>query len=185
MRLAVARAGNVIGGGDWAKDRIVVDAVSAWSQSERVEIRSPLATRPWQHVLEPLSGYLNLGRDLFNNKELNGEGFNFGPRAEQNRTVKELLADLSKYWNFNDSSDAFIVTDNIYFHEATLLKLDCDKSLALLRWQAILDYQDTIRFTSEWYYNFYKNLENMSTVTLKQISEYENIAKSKALKWTV
>jgi len=184
VRLAVARAGNVIGGGDWAKDRIVVDAVSAWSQSERVEIRSPQATRPWQHVLEPLSGYLNLGRDLYNNKELNGEGFNFGPRAEQNRTVKELLSDLSRYWNFNNSSDAFIVTDNISFHEATLLKLNCDKSLALLRWQAVLDYQDTIRFTSEWYYNHYKNRDNMLTVTRNQILEYENIAKSKVLRWT-
>jgi CDP-glucose 4,6-dehydratase len=185
VRLAVARAGNVIGGGDWAKDRIVVDAVSAWSEGERVEIRSPQATRPWQHVLEPLSGYLNLGKDLYGNKKLNGEGFNFGPRAEQNRTVKELLSDLSKYWNFNNSSDAFVVTDNIYFYEATLLKLNCDKSLALLKWQAILDYQDTIRFTSEWYYNHYKNRDNMITVTIKQISEYESIAKSKALRWTV
>jgi CDP-glucose 4,6-dehydratase len=185
VRLAVARAGNVIGGGDWAKDRIVVDAVSAWSQGERVEIRSPQATRPWQHVLEPLSGYLHLGKDLYNNKELNGEGFNFGPRAEQNRTVKELLSDLSSYWNFNKSSDAFIVIDNISFYEATLLKLNCDKSLSLLKWQSTLDYHDTIRFTSEWYYGHYKNCDNMMVVTIKQIFEYENIAKSKGLRWTV
>jgi CDP-glucose 4,6-dehydratase len=184
VRLAIARAGNVIGGGDWAKDRIVVDAVAAWSRNKKVEIRSPQATRPWQHVLEPLSGYLNLGKNLYNNKELNGEGFNFGPRAEQNRTVKELLSDLSEYWNFKNSDDAYNITDNILFHEATLLKLNCDKSLALLKWQAALEYQDTIKFTSEWYYNYYKNNGNMMIETINQIDEYETIAKRRALKWT-
>jgi CDP-glucose 4,6-dehydratase len=184
VRLAVARAGNVIGGGDWAKDRIVVDAVVAWSQSEKVEVRRPQATRPWQHVLEPLSGYLSLGQSLYNDKKLNGEGFNFGPRAEQNRTVRELLSDLSGYWDFNKSDDAFTVTDNILFHEATLLKLNCDKSLALLKWQAALEYQDTIKFTSEWYYDYYQNSADMMIKTIKQIGEYENIAKSKSLKWT-
>ena len=184
VRLSVARAGNVIGGGDWAQDRIVVDCVEAWSRRESVEIRSPDATRPWQHVLEPLSGYLNLGCNLYNDKELSGEGFNFGPRAEQNHTVVELLEDLSKYWNFDDVSDAFTITGYIPFHEAELLKLNCDKALALLQWQATLDYKDTIKFTSEWYYDYYKNSGNIMTVTIKQISEYENIAKSKLLKWT-
>ena len=102
VRLAVARAGNVIGGGDWAQDRIVVDCVEAWNEPKSVEIRSPGATRPWQHVLEPLSGYLNLGQALYNDKGLNGESFNFGPRAEQNHTVVELLKDLSEYWNFEN-----------------------------------------------------------------------------------
>ena len=182
--LAVARAGNVIGGGDWAQDRIVVDCVEAWSKGESVEIRSPEATRPWQHVLEPLSGYLNLGQALVDDKSLNGEGLNFGPRAEQNHTVVELLKDLSEYWYFDNVSDAFTVTDNIPFHEAGLLKLNCDKSLALLKWQAALDYQDTIKFTSEWYYDHYKNGGDMMAKTIQQIGEYENIAKSKLLKWT-
>ena len=184
VRLAVARAGNVIGGGDWAQDRIVVDCVEAWSANESVEIRSPKATRPWQHVLEPLSGYLNLGQALYSNRDLNGEGLNFGPRAEQNHTVVELLEDLSEYWHFDNASDAFTVTDNIPFHEAGLLKLNCDKALALLKWQAALDYQDTIKFTSEWYYDHYKNNGDMMTKTIKQIGEYEEIAKSKSLKWT-
>ena len=105
VRLAVARAGNVIGGGDWAQDRIVVDCVEAWSEPKSVEIRSPGATRPWQHVLEPLSGYLNLGQALYNDRGLNGESFNFGPRAEQNHTVVELLKDLSEYWYFENVSD--------------------------------------------------------------------------------
>ena len=184
VRLAVARAGNVIGGGDWAQDRIVVDCVEAWSKSKSVEIRSPGATRPWQHVLEPLSGYLNLGQELYNDRGLNGEGFNFGPRAEQNHTVVELLKNLSEYWYFESVSDAFTVTDNIPFHEAGLLKLNCDKSLALLKWQAALDYQDTIKFTSEWYYDYYKNSSDMMAKTIRQIGEYEIIAKSRLLKWT-
>lgn len=184
IRLAIGRAGNVIGGGDWAKDRIVVDCMVAWSSNEIVEIRSPKATRPWQHVLEPLSGYLNLGQALYNCISLNGEAFNFGPRSEQNRTVVQLLQDLSKYWSFSDISKAYYVTDNIPFHEAGLLKLNCDKALVYLKWQASLDYEKTIEFTSQWYYDFYKSDKDILVKTIEQIIEYENIAQEKALKWT-
>ena len=177
VKLGIGRAGNVIGGGDWAKDRIVVDCMQAWNKGEYVEIRSPKSTRPWQHVLEPLSGYLKLGLDLYNEDSLNGEGFNFGPRAEQNRTVQELLEDLSKYW-ISDVKETFKITDNIPFHEAGLLKLNCDKALAYLKWQSSLKYQDTIRFTSEWYFNFYKNKDiNILDFTMSQIQEYEEIYK--------
>jgi CDP-glucose 4,6-dehydratase len=184
IRLAVARAGNVIGGGDWAKDRVVVDAVSAWSKNQAVNIRSPNATRPWQHVLEPLSGYLNLGMKLHNNNNLNGEGFNFGPLTEQNITVKHLLSEISKYWGFNSASDALIIKESNDFHEATLLKLNCEKSLNLLEWQSALDHKDTVRLTSKWYHTYYKNSDNMELVTTKQIAEYENIANLKKLQWT-
>ncbi len=185
IKLAVGRAGNVIGGGDWAKDRIVVDCMIAWSRGEAVEIRSPKATRPWQHVLEPLSGYLRLAQALNENSSLSGEAFNFGPKAEQNHTVVELLKDLSRYWNFKDSSLAFRVTENIPFHEAGLLKLNCDKALFYLKWQSSLKYRDTIRFTSEWYYDFYKRDVNIYNKTIKQIEEYENIAKEGGLIWTI
>jgi CDP-glucose 4,6-dehydratase len=184
IKLAIGRAGNVIGGGDWAKDRIVVDCMEAWSQGKLVEIRSPEATRPWQHVLEPLGGYLNLGVALFKHGSLHGEGFNFGPRAEQNHTVKKLLEDLSTYWNFDNASDAFTVTDNIPFHEAGLLKLNCDKALAYLKWQASLTYEETIKFTSQWYFDFYKTDKNVFETTIKQIEDYENIAQHKKLEWT-
>ena len=184
IKLAIGRAGNVIGGGDWATDRIVVDCMQAWSKDKLVEIRAPKATRPWQHVLEPLSGYLNLGAELYINDSLHGEGFNFGPRAEQNHTVEDLLIDLSKYWNFKDVNDAYKVTGNIPFHEAGLLKLNCDKALFYMKWQANMEYKDTIRFTSEWYYDFYKSNKNIHDKTLEQISEYENMAISKGLKWT-
>ncbi len=184
ITLAIGRAGNVIGGGDWAKDRIVVDCMEAWSENKTVEIRSPEATRPWQHVLEPLSGYLNLGQILFENISLHGEAFNFGPRAEQNHTVKQLLEDLSKYWNFVSVDNAFTVTDNIPFHEAGLLKLNCDKALFYFKWQANLEYKDTIRLTSAWYYDFYKTKKDILDKTLEQIAEYENMAQDKELKWT-
>lgn len=182
VRLCIARAGNVIGGGDWAKDRIIVDAMIAWSQGNKVEIRSPQATRPWQHVLEPLSGYLSLGEQLHADVKLTGEGFNFGPAAEQNRTVKELLSDSSKYWDVEDD-EAFMITGNIPFHEAGLLKLNCDKALACLDWKPNLKYQDTIKFTSEWY-NAYYQKDLMFSKTLSQITQYEDMAKTKDLKWT-
>ncbi len=176
IRLAIGRAGNVIGGGDWAKDRIVVDCVEAWSRGDEVKIRSPKATRPWQHVLEPLGGYLHLGAELYRRRELHGEAFNFGPRAEQNRTVLELLTDLAKYW---DIQKPYKVTDNIPFHEAGLLKLNCDKALFYLKWQSVLEYSETIKFTSEWYYNFYKGSQDNYQKTFKQIEEYEKLAKER------
>lgn len=184
IQLAIGRAGNVIGGGDWAKDRIVVDCMEAWSDNKTVEIRSPEATRPWQHVLEPLSGYLNLGQVLCENDFLDGEAFNFGPRAEQNHTVKKLLEDLSVYWHFDNVDDTFTIIDNIPFYEAGLLKLNCDKALFHFKWQANLEYKDTIKFTSEWYYDFYRSEKNIFDKTLEQIIEYENMAKEKNLQWT-
>ena len=99
VRLASVRAGNVIGGGDWADYRIVPDCIKAWIKGESVEIRSPKATRPWQHVLEPLSGYLTIAKKLCEDINFNGESFNFGPKAEYNKTVMELINDLSKNWN--------------------------------------------------------------------------------------
>jgi CDP-glucose 4,6-dehydratase len=98
VRIGVGRAGNVIGGGDWARDRIVADCMRAWSAAAPVEIRSPKATRPWQHVLEPLSGYLALGAALHESAKLHGEAFNFGPRAEHNHTVLELIQSLAQGW---------------------------------------------------------------------------------------
>jgi CDP-glucose 4,6-dehydratase len=182
VRLAIGRAGNVIGGGDWAKDRIVVDCVEAWNRGEKVEIRSPKATRPWQHVLEPLSGYLDLGAELFQNRDLHGEAFNFGPRSEQNHTVLELLSDLAKYWKIDEP---YRVTDNIPFHEAGLLKLNCDKALFYLKWQSTMVYKDTIKFTSEWYFNFYRGEKDILDLTLQQIENYEKLAKERELKWSL
>lgn len=184
VKLATGRAGNVIGGGDWADDRIVADCMRAWNDNKTVEIRSPMATRPWQHVLEPLSGYLALGQSLLLNPELHGEQFNFGPKAEQSHTVADLLGDLSKFWDFSSSSQAFEVTDNIPFHEAGLLKLNCDKALFSMGWEANLKYAECIKLVSEWYYSFYKENIDMYSFTVEQIKEYENKAVVNNLVWT-
>ena len=184
VKIGVGRAGNVIGGGDWAKDRIVVDCVQSWSRGESVEIRSPKATRPWQHVLEPLSGYLTLAESLANQSDLHGETFNFGPRAEQNRTVVQLLTDLHKTWESTSVEKAYDVTDNIPFHEAGLLKLNCDKALLHLQWESNLDYAETIEMVGTWYSNFYSEKTDMYDFTLQQIASYEGLAKERQRVWS-
>lgn len=172
IQLGVARAGNVIGGGDWSVDRIVVDTVKAFSQQQPVVIRSPHATRPWQHVLEPLSGYLRLGQALQETgKGLDGEAFNFGPRAEQTKTVKQLVEDIAQIWGI---SNPLQVTDETPFNEATLLKLNCDKALARLQWKATLDYTETVSFTARWYKAYYDGGSDMFALTNKQIEDYEH-----------
>jgi len=184
VKVCSARAGNVIGGGDWAKDRIVVDMVKAWSSGDSVKIRSPKATRPWQHVLEPLSGYLHLCERLNSDAKINGQSYNFGPNAEQNRTVIELSDDL-----FNQLKDivpaniSYEIIDNKPFHEAGLLKLCCDKALMHLHWEANLSYNNCVDFISDWF-AAYLNKENMSDMTSNQIETYCNIAKEKGLAWT-
>lgn len=183
VNIASTRAGNVIGGGDWAVDRIVADIVRAWEKGERVIIRSPAATRPWQHVLEPLSGYLELGRYLYLTEKFHGESFNFGPRAEQNRTVVELLKDMAVRWGFKDSNESFQITENRPFNEAGLLKLNCDKALFHLRWQACLNYHQTVRFVTDWYAHFYKEKGNMFIFTSQQIAEYMKNAADLNLEW--
>ena len=184
VKIATTRAGNVIGGGDWAQDRIIPDCMRAWSNNKIVEIRSPKATRPWQHVLEPLSGYLTLGHKLNMSNDFNGESFNFGPMSKYNHTVEELLQELCKYWKIQDFSNAYKITDNITFHEAGLLKLNCDKALSNLKWLPTLSYEELIKFTGSWYFNFYNDKINMFDFTLDQINKYEQMAANKEIQWT-
>jgi len=183
VRLVIGRAGNVIGGGDWSKDRIVADCMRAWSEGRKVEIRSPDATRPWQHVLEPLSGYLSLGQTALHQANLHGNAFNFGPRAEQSNTVVNLLEDLGLRWGFISSDEAYEITANIPFHEAGLLKLNCDKALFHLKWEPNLIYDETIEFVGDWYAGFYRDHVDMYALTLRQIETYENIAIERARVW--
>jgi len=184
VRVVTARAGNVIGGGDWALNRLVPDCMRAWNKNEIVEIRSPDATRPWQHVLEPLSGYLTLGQKLYEDNDLIGESFNFGPHSQYTYTVKKLLQDLSGYWDFQEPSKAFKVNNDTKFHEAGLLKLNCDKALFHLKWLPTLSYEKLIEFTGSWYFRFYNGQNNMLDFTLSQIEEYEQRATDKEIKWT-
>lgn len=183
VRIGIGRAGNVIGGGDWAKDRIVVDMAKAWSANKPVDIRCPTATRPWQHVLEPLSGYLVLGKDLALEGVNHGEAFNFGPKAEQNRTVTELLDAMYQGWSSNKPVSAYNIIDHQPFNEAGLLKLNCDKALFRLNWQAVLTYEDTVRMTSDWYSIYFLDPSKMVGVTLDQLTQYCSKAKSAGLVW--
>lgn len=185
VNLAVGRAGNVIGGGDWAKDRIIVDTVKSWANNHPVEIRCPGATRPWQHVLEPLSGYLVLGAKLYGKNKIVGEAFNFGPRAEQNRSVIDLLNSMSNFWEPSLPESNYIITDNIPFKEAGLLKLNCDKALFYLDWDATLNYDETVKFTGEWYSNYYSKSTDMLNFTYQQIQDYEAKAICRGAAWSV
>jgi CDP-glucose 4,6-dehydratase len=181
VRIASARAGNVIGGGDWAADRIIPDCVTAWSTDNLVELRNPHSTRPWQHVLEPLSGYLNLAIDLSQRPELHGEPFNFGPQAQQNHSVLELVEQMALHWEqvrWQDVSGALTEP-----YESGLLKLNCDKSLHYLKWNAVMGFEDTVRMTAEWYRSYYGEPTKISVTTDAQIADYTAIAKQQGLAW--
>ena len=183
VRVGVGRAGNVIGGGDWAVDRIVVDCVKAWTTGQKVQLRSPAATRPWQHVLEPLSGYLSLGQELSNSINQNGEAFNFGPRAEQTRTVVELLDDLALRWGLGSPRDGYEIVAEVPFHEAGLLKLNCDKALLALRWSPTLLYEECVAMTGDWYRLVLREKKDPRDLTLCQITEYEALAEQRHISW--
>ena len=185
IAIGIARAGNVIGGGDWAEDRIVPDCIRSWSKNLPVDIRNPISTRPWQHVLEPLSGYLTLGAALTSQQDLHGEAFNFGPSVDQNYSVKELIHEMEKYWDnvsWNDVSNK-----NEEFHEAGLLKLNCDKALALLNWTSTLKFNENISMTVNWYKNYYqkKNKQDIYEYSISQISEYVSLARKKGIEWSI
>ena len=183
VRLATARAGNVIGGGDWAADRIVADCMRAWSSGQRVPVRSPAATRPWQHALEPLSGYLTLAQQLAQSDAANGQSYNLGPRAEQNHTVLELLGDLSRVWGFASTQEAYEVVGNAPFHEASLLKLNCDKALIELKWESTLTYAECMSMTGHWYRDVLRENKDAWVCTLAQIQQYETLAAQRQRRW--
>jgi len=179
-RIARARAGNVIGGGDWAKDRIVPDCVRAWTAGAALGLRNPSATRPWQHVLEPLSGYLWLGARLLQDGGLHGEAFNFGPSAMVHTPVGELAGALLRRWNAPDwRRDA---KDELR-PESSYLHLCCDKAGHVLNWRALLGFEDTVRLTADWY-DAHAGGRDMLTASLDQLCGYEALAGSAGLAWT-
>lgn len=181
VHITSARAGNVIGGGDWAADRIVPDCVKAWSTGNLVELRNPHSTRPWQHVLEPLSGYLSLAIALSQRFELHGEPFNFGPQAQQNHSVLELVQQMALHWKQVRWQDVSGSAAEPY--ESGLLKLNCDKSLHYLRWHAVMGFEDTVRMTTEWYRAYYQQPARIGATTDAQIAAYTAIAKQHGLAW--
>ncbi len=184
IKLASARAGNVIGGGDWALDRIVPDCVRALRAGVVIPVRNKIATRPWQHVLEPLSGYLWLGACLANPSLSQFPGhldsnFNFGPALTSNRTVAELVQEILKHWrgSWEDRSDPQAV------HEAKLLNLATDKAHHFLGWSPVWPFAETIEKTISWYREANDSDCDLRLLTTDQTSLYAETAKKVGLPW--
>jgi CDP-glucose 4,6-dehydratase len=187
VKVASCRAGNVIGGGDWAKDRILPDCIAALQKKKPILVRNRHATRPWQHVLEPLSGYLWLAAALANPKLRRAElpslasAFNFGPDRDSNRTVEELVLEVLTNWpgSWDDKSDPNAP------HEAGLLQLSTDKAYALLRWRPVWKFAETVTHTVVWYRNAgrLRTVKEFQAQTQEQIVEYVKQARSLGLPW--
>jgi CDP-glucose 4,6-dehydratase len=187
IRVASARAGNVIGGGDWAQDRILPDCIRALEQGKTIPVRNKVATRPWQHVLEPLSGYLWLGAVLSGSAgekapfpaQIYTSPFNFGPNLSSNKTVAELVQEVLQHWpgRWEDCSDPKAP------HEAKLLNLTIDKAHHFLGWTPVWDFQTTLRQTVEWYKTVHETPSSATSLTRKQIEAYELAARQKGLAW--
>ncbi|MBS1746648.1 MAG: CDP-glucose 4,6-dehydratase [Bacteroidetes bacterium] len=167
--LASVRAGNVIGGGDWNEDRIVPDIIRALKNDQTVNVRNPNAVRPWQHVLEPLTGYLLLGK-MMNEQPLEfSSAYNFGPLPDDHLTVKELVEIAIKTWGSGDWKD---VSDPNAPHEAGILKLSIEKAQRELHWQPKLDAKKAIQWSIDWYK---QPAETVAVFTLQQIVDYFNL----------
>jgi CDP-glucose 4,6-dehydratase len=166
--LASARAGNVIGGGDWSEDRLIPDILKAFEKSEPVLIRNPLSTRPWQHVLEPLSGYLVLAQELFLNGDDYAESWNFGPKDEDCRPVSWILDQMVTYWGNNASWN---LDKNNNPHEAGFLKLDCSKASNRLNWNPKWNLQLTLKSIVDWH-QLYRKGGDLKKHCLKEIKTY-------------
>ena len=170
--IASVRSGNVIGGGDWSENRIVPDCMKSIHKSKEIELRSPLAVRPWQHVLEPIGGYLLLGSKLAYEPTGFCEAFNFGPEAENVLTVKELVDGFVKISGKVSWKD---VSDKKVLHEANLLMLDINKAKKRLSWHPILGPADTIKYTYDWYMSVQeKGAEQLCSIQIKDYSQRWN-----------
>lgn len=168
IALASARAGNVIGGGDWAEDRLIADFIRAISNGQEVEIRSPYAIRPWQHVLEPLTGYLTLAAALFTKGTSYASGWNFGPDDKDAVNVEWITKTICRMWGNNAS---YKVDTNPQPHEANYLKLDCSKAKAELSWYPRWNIEKTLQSIVDWN-KAYLAGENMRIKTREQINNY-------------
>ena len=167
LRIAICRAGNVIGGGDWSNDRLIPDIMRSIFNNKKVKLRNQSSTRPWQHVLDVLNGYLILASKLKKNNTLNGQSFNFGPPIKSNYTVLAIVREMKKNWNLLEW-----VFSNRTYHESTLLKLNSSKSLKYLNWKNKLDFKELIRLVTDWYKCFYEN-KNVYDFSIKQIRNFE------------
>ena len=159
-------AGNVIGGGDWAPFRIIPDLVRGIAKNKTVRIRNPNSVRPWQHVLEPISGMLMLAERMYNNNEFSGD-WNFGPESHKDITVKELAETFIELWR----SGNYIIEKMQSYNEANSLQLDISKAKRVLNWAPRYDFDTALKRTIDWYKFYYKK-EKIDRITENQIKEY-------------
>ena len=178
IKIGIARAGNVVGGGDWSEDRLVPDCIRSWSTNKKVHLRNPQATRPWQHVFEAIGAYLVFAINLNHNKKFHGEVFNFGPNTNKNYSVLMVIKQMRKYWK--NVSWKLIKKKNAKHYESTLLKLNCKKAKKLLKWKSILNFDETVKFTTSWYKNFYTNRRNIIKFSQDQINYYEKLMRKRS-----
>jgi CDP-glucose 4,6-dehydratase len=169
--IAIGRAGNVIGGGDWSKDRLIPDIAKALSGNKEIVIRNPKSVRPWQHVIEPLFGYLELGNKLNTDPIKYAQAYNFGPNINDALSVEEMVVKSIKCWA---SGTYNIEVNNHNPHEAGLLKLDISKATLELNWKPVLDAQTAVERTINWYKNFYNNT-TATELMESDIKYYQNI----------
>ena len=174
--LATARAGNVIGGGDWSLDRLIPDLVRSRIANESLEIRSPHATRPWQHVLECLSGYLLLGQQLLSRNPIYADAWNFGPNHSGNRSVSEVLSTMKAHW----SELEWHCGEQSHPHEATLLHLDSSKARQMLAWKPVWTFEEGVAATASWYQEW---LTQQAVATQQQLDQYCQLARLRNLAW--
>lgn len=170
---ATARAGNVIGGGDWAKDRIIPDCVRSLAADNPIVVRNPQATRPWQHVLDPLAGYLLLATRLLEDPDMFSGAWNIGPLASDQITVYELVERFVDAWG-SGALETY-QTGGKAPHEAHLLNLSIDKAVSILKWKPVLDSSSAINWTVDWYKSWYQSKENMRDLTTRQINEFSKL----------
>ncbi len=168
--VASVRAGNVIGGGDWSIDRLIPDCIRNIESNKDIEIRNPNATRPWEHVMEPLSGYLRLGQKMLEDPVTYAQSFNFGPSVECNRTVWEVVDYLVKYYGKGKAVD---VSQHEKVHENTLLSVDATKAYRMLKWKTMLNFNEAIEYTVDWYKEALNN-NDMFDFCEKQIYSHMN-----------
>lgn len=178
IRIATTRAGNVIGGGDWSENRLIPDIFKSARANESVEIRNPNATRPWEHVLEPLAGYLQLGLKLEESTEFEG-GWNFGPSTYIHYSVKDVVTEISK--NTELSYELGTVPSSL--HEANFLKLDITKAASILNWLPQLNFEQTIQFTVQGYIE--QDDDDLYSKRVAQINDYIQIAKDNKTAWAL
>lgn len=171
-RLASARAGNVIGGGDWSLDRLVPDCVAQWSKGQEVVLRSPHSVRPWQHVLDSLFGYITLASKLITEPHLNGESFNFGPEAGSKKTVLELVSELQKTWpKAKYKIDSATIGAK---KESQVLFLNFDKARNKLGWQPRWNFQKTVERTASWYAQYYESPSQTRALVERELNTFES-----------